>query len=1098
MNNPLRILLIDDNPDYRMLIKRALSRECPGLHLTEIIEANGFSEALEAGHFDLVITDYRLRWTEGLKVLQKIKARYPDCPVIMFTATGNEEIAVQTMKAGLDDYVLKSPKRIDRLPAIVKSVWKQARQREQLKVTEQALRQANAIIENSAVVVFRFRREEGWPIEYVSQQVDQFGYDAKEFADKTVSYQALISPEDRDRVRREINEFCTQGMDHFRQEYRIYGKDQAIHWVKAICTAERDSAGQVAYYQGLLLDINQRKHAEKALKDKQAILQTIFDHIPIMISLVDGNGQFKIVNKEWEQVLGWSFEELSGVDILAECYPDPDARQETLDYIQKGTAGWKDFRTRVRNGRVIDTAWSIVGLADGATIGFGQDMTERKRTEDQLRQLLAQVEEQKQLLNTILSASADFIFLHDSEGRYRFASEPALQALGLEKDHIEGKTWRELGFPEEAMGSFDADLESVFATGLPVTREIRFPFGAEMRDLETILSPVRDVQGQVSAVVSTVRDVTERKQYEARLQYQVHYDALTGLPNRTLLKDRLEHALVHAERTGGRVAVLFLDLDHFKLINDSLGHGAGDALLQAVAERLTASVHRDDTVARLGSDEFVIVLENLADEESVAVAARKSMTALETPFVVNHQELFIDCSIGISVFPRDGNTAETLIKNADAALHRAKERGRRSLQFYTAEMNARIIERLTLENGLRHALEGGELELHYQPQVDLVNGRIIGVEALLRWRHPQWGMISPGEFIPLAEANGLIVPMGEWALRIACTQARAWQVAGLPEISVSVNLSSRQFAQADLIDRLAQILRETTLDASHLELEITESLLMEDVEGAIVILKALKDMGVHLAIDDFGTGYSSLNYLKRFPIDRLKIDQSFVRDITTDPGDAAIAQAVISLAHSLRLKVTAEGVESKTQLSFLKTRSCDEAQGYYFGRPIPAEEMAILLQQWETLYPVSQAVEDGRPAVLLVDDDANMILGLSRLLQRDGYPVLTARSAQEALDRLARQRVGVVISDQRMPGMSGTEFFSRIRDLYPNTVRILLSGYGSAEDLIEAINEGDIYRFLTKPVNIGQLRAALHKAFRLYESNCQQRKSELHLLKGHH
>jgi len=441
-----------------------------------------------------------------------------------------------------------------------------------------------------------------------------------------------------------------------------------------------------------------------------------------------------------------------------------------------------------------------------------------------------------------------------------------------------------------------------------------------------------------------LRDLTERKSYEAQLAYQANYDSLTQLPNRTLLQDRLKHAIAHARRTRRLMAVLFLDLDRFKMVNDSLGHAAGDALLKAVAIRLRTSVREGDTVARLGGDEFVIVLEELPQADLATLGACKVLEIMKAPFTLAGQEFFVNCSIGISLFPKDGQDGPTLLKNADTAMYRAKERGRNMIQFYAAAMNARAFERLTLENGLRHALEAGELMLHYQPQVDLVSSQIIGMEALLRWRHLKLGMIAPAEFIPLAEETGLIVPIGEWVLKTVCAQIRAWQEAGLPALPVAVNLSARQFMQAGLAEQVAGILAATGLKANQLELEITESLLMKDVEGAVDTLRIFKAMGVGLAIDDFGTGYSSLNYLKRFPIDRLKIDQSFVRDITIDSDDAAIALAVIAMAHSLRLKVIAEGVETAAQLDFLRSRHCDEMQGYYFSRPLPAEEIAALLR----------------------------------------------------------------------------------------------------------------------------------------------------------
>lgn len=571
-------------------------------------------------------------------------------------------------------------------------------------------------------------------------------------------------------------------------------------------------------------------------------------------------------------------------------------------------------------------------------------------------------------------------------------------------------------------------------------------------------------------------EIAERKAYEAQLEQQANYDGLTRLPNRALLQDRLRHAIAHACRNKCRVATLFIDLDRFKTVNDTLGHAAGDALLQDVAERLKICVRQDDTVARLGGDEFVIVLENLSQEDAVTSVAHKVLEAMESPFKMNSHEFFISASIGISLFPRDGTDVPVLLRNADTALYRAKTQGRNRIQFYTASMNTRAVERLTLEQDLRRALRRGELQLYYQPQVSLESNRVTGVEALLRWHHPRRGMVPPAKFIPLAEETGLIVPIGEWVLKRACAQARAWQDAGLPVTRIAVNLSARQLMQKGLADTVARILTETSLAASCLELEITEGLLVQD-GGTLATLRALKAKGLGLAIDDFGTGYSSLNYLKRFPIDRLKLARTFVRNITTDPDDAAIALAVIAMAHSLKLKVIAEGVETKAQLTFLRSKRCDEIQGYYFSHPRQPEEMAVLLRERRELDIETDEDDAGQPAVLLVDDEIATRTLLDETLRRKGYRVLTVNDPGEALDLLAGHGVGVVISNQHMPGMDGIEFLKRIRELYPGITRMMVAGLLDKDALFDALNSGLIYRFLSKPVDREMLQTTMREAF---------------------
>ncbi len=460
------------------------------------------------------------------------------------------------------------------------------------------------------------------------------------------------------------------------------------------------------------------------------------------------------------------------------------------------------------------------------------------------------------------------------------------------------------------------------------------------------------MQGQ-RVILCIVRDISERKESEQalseklalqkQLNYQVHHDSLTGLPNRALFYDRLNQALALARRKGQKVAVLFLDIDRFKLVNDSLGHAGGDQLLHAVTQRLRESLREGDSIARQGGDEFLILLPELHQESYASIVTNKIIQLFVPPFILGEHEIFATASIGISVYPMDGEDSETLVRHAVTAMSFAKQQGRNNYQFFTADLNKAARNRLTLETSLRKALERKEFLLYYQPKVDFQTGSITGMEALLRWLHPQKGLIPPDRFIPVAEETGLIVPIGELVLHQACAQNKAWQNAGYTPRRVSVNLSVRQFRQTNLVDTIARILRQTGLDPHWLDLEITESVAMEDVDFTITTLRDFKKMGIKLSIDDFGTGFSSLNYLKRFPLDTLKIDQSFVQDLGTNPEDEQIVTAILALAQNLRLQVIAEGVETVTQYEFLRQRKCDEMQGYLFSRPLPAEEFAGLL-----------------------------------------------------------------------------------------------------------------------------------------------------------
>lgn len=451
--------------------------------------------------------------------------------------------------------------------------------------------------------------------------------------------------------------------------------------------------------------------------------------------------------------------------------------------------------------------------------------------------------------------------------------------------------------------------------------------------------------GTPHVLTGTVLDISARKRAEQEIQQLAYYDTLTGLPNRTLLKDRLSQAIAQAHRDDRLVAVLFLDLDQFKSVNDTLGHQIGDRLLQVVAERLTAVVRESDSVSRIGGDEFVIILNAINQEEDVSNIAGMIIASLAVPVRLDEHEIFTSGSVGIALFPMDGDDGEVLMKNADLAMYRAKELDKNNYQFFSKEMNQKIIERHVLEAGLRRALERSEFSLRYQPQVSLDDGRLVGMEALLRWHHPEMGMIQTETFIPLAEETGLILPIGEWVLRTACARNKAWQDAGHEKVRVAINLSPRQFKQKNLVAMISATLAETGLAPEYLELELTESTIMANIEEASRVLSKLKEIGVSLSVDDFGTGYSSLRYLKRFAIDRLKIDRSLVQDVSTSYDVAAVAEAIIAMGHSLRLKVIAEGVEQKEQLDFLKSCRCDEMQGFLRSRPLTEDDFTQLLEK---------------------------------------------------------------------------------------------------------------------------------------------------------
>ena len=605
---------------------------------------------------------------------------------------------------------------------------------------------------------------------------------------------------------------------------------------------------------------------------------------------------------------------------------------------------------------------------------------------------------------------------------------------------------------------------------------------------EVSIAPVQNDAGPPEHCVAIFNDITRARADAEAIAHQAQFDALTGLANRLLLQDRLGQAIANAGRRHDSVVVVFIDLDDFKLVNDTLGHDQGDALLKVIAGRLQHSVRTSDTVARLGGDEFVLLLLNQSEHDGVLEThiteqMRKLLASIAQPVMLAGRELRVSSSIGVAMYPQDGVDADSLLKNADVAMYRAKELGRNGFQFFTAALHERVTAQLELGASLRLALERQEFELYYQPQVSLHSGKVVGVEALLRWNHPDRGLVGPAHFIAYAEESSLIIPIGEWVLMTACAQNKAWQDAGMAPLPVAVNVSAKQCAQQDLEAVVRRALDASGLEARYLELELTESISMADPEKSVPLMERMKDIGVELSIDDFGTGYSNMSYLKRFPIDRLKLDISFVRDITTDPGSLAISDAIITMSHSLHLEVVAEGVETEGQLALLAGRRCDIVQGYLFSKPLPAADCQRLIVEGRRLPALLSGRDANAPAVLVLDDDHHLLEYLDLVLANEGYVVLSTTDPDAAFEMLACREVALVLCDQRMPAMSGVEFLSRVRRMYPQVVRIMLSAYEDHEATRQAINMGAVYKFIAKPLQADELTEVVADAFKLHRDS---------------
>lgn len=715
-------------------------------------------------------------------------------------------------------------------------------------------------------------------------------------------------------------------------------------------TISADISYHYLTYQGrpatfvLADDVTEQINAEAEAQRSNQMLETVIDNIPQRVFWKDQDSRYLGCNMAFARDAGLAYpEQVVGKtdhDLPWRALAD-EVRAHDMEVVSTGVPKMNFEVDLMIDGVHRTTVTSKLPFTDSdgrviGVLGSYTDITERKRADLALR-----------LQSRALDASVNAILITapTAAGNLIEYVNPAFKRItGYEASEVVGQDCRLLQRDDR-----DQEGIALIRQSLAANREVSAVLRNYRKDgalfwNQLFVAPVPNPDGETTHHIGVINDVTDLIRYQEQLEYQANYDSLTRLPNRNLLRDRLQHALIVSQRHNKGVAVVFMDLDGFKNVNDSLGHSVGDRLLSVVAERLARCARASDTVARHGGDEFVVVMTDVVDEQSLIAWMERVRASISEPVWLDGTELYVGCSMGASLFPQDGEDAETLMKKADLAMYRAKDMGRNNFQFYQPEMNASAGERLNLERRLRRALRDNEFLLHYQPQVDIVTGQIVGMEALVRWRDPEVGLIPPSSFIPVAEECGLIGPLSEWVLREACRQNKAWQDEGLPPARVSVNLSARQFQQHDIVKVVTQVLEESGLEPQYLELELTESTIMRNAEEAVLMLNSLHALGIGLAIDDFGTGYSSLSYLKRFPVDRLKIDRSFVSDIGVSGDDETITSAIIALAHSLKLQVIAEGVETSAQLDFLKERACDEMQGFFFSRPIPRDEIPGLLQ----------------------------------------------------------------------------------------------------------------------------------------------------------
>jgi len=944
MARPLKVLMAEDSEDDSELLVHELRRGGFDPAWTRVETEKALRKALEDGEWDVVISDYDMPRLNGPRALAVVKESGRYLPFIVVSGVISMDRAVELMRAGAHDFVEKND--LARLvPAVERGLRETDEHRRRMRA-EGLLKDA---IENMADGFALFDAEDRFVLcneNYRKMLSDAADYlvPGTSFADMTRAFceRGLIAVE------------ADQAEDWIRHRVAQHRAAVGFHehkfsdgrWIRS---AERRTGdgGLVC----MRTDITKRKQADEALRESEERYRDLIEG-SVQGIVIDSYGKPLFANQVYADMFGYeSPEEIIRMKSLQPLYA-PEERSRVKAYrntrmrgrtapnhyefqgVKKdGSRFWLETRLRVINWQGKPAIQSNV-----------TDITERKRAEEALR-------ESEERYRTLYQKTPVMVHSIDRDARLINVSDYWLETLGYEREEVLGRSIVEFYTENARRYAEDIALPLFFKTG--TNKDVPLQIvkkNGEIMDVLLSATAQYDHDGTFSHSLAVLIDVTERKRAEAHIEHLALHDSLTDLPNRFLFHDRLQTAVAQSARTGSMVALLFMDLDDFKDVNDTLGHEAGDNLLKAVAGRLRTYLRESDTVgrhnttlARIGGDEFTVLLTNLTDPVGAATVADRIIEELSSPFAVGGKEIHTGVCIGIAIYPSHGRRPEELLKKADLALYRAKAEGRNRYHFYSEEMETAIRARKDLERDLHRALAEDQLSLVYQPQMDIHSGAMVGMEALLRWNHPERGPISPVEFVPVAEATGLIVPIGKWVLRRACAQNRAWQEAGLPRFAMSVNLSAVQFRQEDLVAAVDEVLAETSLAAGDLQIEITESVFMQD--GAREVLLAFRHRGIGISLDDFGTGYSSLSYLTRFPVDKIKLDASFVRDIAHDTSNAAIIKAVVNLGHSLGMRVNVEGVEAADEVSILSSYGVDEIQGFYYSRPLATDAVSTFLSQ---------------------------------------------------------------------------------------------------------------------------------------------------------
>ncbi len=988
----IRILHIEDNRLDQELVRDALNA-AGGFSLDTICTLDELRGRLDAPHFDCIISDIHLIGFDGLQVLELVRARAPQIPLIFMTGTGSEELAVQAMKQGAADYIIKKPSHIIKLPLAILAALDKQRMLAEQRIAQDQLRKLSRAVEQSPVSIIITDRTGA--IEYVNPKfIALTGYAHEEVLGKNP--RLLRSGLTKPQVIARLWQTILAGGE-WRGELCNRKKNGDLYWESVSITGILDDAGAIAHFVSVQEDVTERKRAVDALKRSEAYFRALIANSSDVISVMDANGIGKYHSPSIERVLGYAPQEMVGRPLLDGVHPQDLSKvarplQDLLASQRQGQGQAVEFRFRHKDGtwRDLEAVGAGVPDLDGQAVVVlnSRDVTERRAQEDKIARLsrihavlsginslIVRVHARQELFDEACRIAVEhgnfgiaWIGVLDAAGQEitpvaAAGPDAALVSalkLSVRPDAVHGHSVLARAI-REGRPVYSNDLAS--EPGMDSER-IREAIRRGYRSMVALPLPVQDkVVGSLtlftkeanffdtdeikllSELAADISFALDHIAKEEQVSYVAFYDVLTGLPNRRFFSERLNQSLQQARHDSRMSALVLVDVERFRNINDTLGRHAGDALLKSIAQRLKQIVGEQGILARTESNHFALVVGAIDEAADAAHFVTQTInTCFDLPFQLQDTELRISVRFGIAVFPGDGADADTLLKNAEVALAKAKLAAERFL-FYAPDMNARVAETLRLENKLRKATVQGEFVLHYQPKLSATTGAIVGVEALMRWNDPETGLVPPLKFIPILEETGLILAVGEWALNQAVSDYRKWRDMGLAAPRIAVNVSSIQLRQDDFVAVVRTAIDSAARDDHGLDIEITESLIMTDVENNVTKLNAIRDMGVGIAIDDFGTGYSSLSYIAKLPVNTLKIDRSFVIRMTKTAEDASIVSAILSLAHQLKLKVVAEGVEELEQADFLRARHCDELQGYLFSRPVPADQIEAMLRK---------------------------------------------------------------------------------------------------------------------------------------------------------